>query len=659
MKRQTIDVVLFCYLLVLLSFFKLANIPELAAAVFVVPTFLIFPYLTGKYILIFARNTFLKVTKEGIVSEITLFWLFGTSAIFLASFFFSLLGIFNVYYVGILLLVIVASSIFINRRFTIISRSTDYDKVAYPKNAILKRNRLVAGVSILILGLVKAIYIRSFSAFPLQPALDPFSHMIIITGIELGKFSIFLSSYSSSFLVNAYLPIYHLLFASVQSLFGANSISIFWMMPFLMLPLFGIGIFLLSFKVSKNLNLAFLSAVFGLIFIEYGRLTNVWVFLPSTVVMLLAPFYLYVLIDKKITKDSLLLWLVPSLIIISFSFFTGTILAICGLFVLFFNKYYYKSDSKLAAHISILAICIAGFLFIEYLDIFRLENLLSFSWFNTDPTTDYLLNFDSKLEQLNLMFNGIIFLLAFIGAVLSFFSNKAKIELLGILFIFLTFLYFLPASFSMRAGEFLHILVAFFGAYVISKVIKMDIFVSKKWSQICLITIVVVFSVIVLVSLSSSYFSMFSSWNYYDDSATSFSYFEKDMGGWLENNTALNTIIVSEPETQNILGGFSNRETIKGPYMSVTEQILLKEAILTGDANRSNYLIKSLVKDGESIVVIVSGRVFWWANQNNRFTPVYGPHKFEMFDGFSKFYDEDYFEFLHDENKEIYAFKLK
>jgi len=634
------DLILFGYVLIAGAACNLLGAPEIVKAFLSLPTLIILPYLLGKYAMTpccFLRN---RISRFNNISKTLIFWCFGVILITFFAVLLTLLNLFSVY-------TLIAMTVLVPA-IGLASKKQD----CWKKSITDKRS----ASGLLIVGLISvtlATIFRGFAPFPLQPGLDIFSHTLIINKIvEQNYFSLFLTNFSSAFLVNAYLPSYHLLISVLSKIFNTEPLSIFWTTPFLSIFIFSAGTFLFSLKVSKNFSLSLIAALIGAGIIESGRVVGITYFVPSTVVMLLMPFCLYTILDQKLEEVLLAgIFFIP--VLLFFSFFTGFLFLVVLIAYLAITKLSQTYPEKFRGLLILFVFGVFLFLLTQKYALFSIDKIISFDWFRGNTSIEYMLSGVTKLNLLQSWYSLPVLCLTALGCLWALINYKInELKMLGV-FSVLLLLYALPVAFIERLAQFIHVFVSYFAASAVIVCIGRATSTVARLLQVFLFLTLLM---LLLFSLNIQYITTVRSWNNLDGSFTFFSQDEYLMGGWLKKNTPQTSVVLSDPLTQAVIAALANRESLRGAFPYPEEQKSLKEIILTSNAVAANNQIKSLVENNFT-VIIISGRTYKWAAQN-KFDLVHGPQKFQNFSGFEKFYDGAYFEYLYDVNNEVYAFRL-
>jgi hypothetical protein len=90
------------------------------------------------------------------------------------------------------------------------------------------------------------------SPVPFQPNWDAFAHLRVIDGLLRGQWSIWTSDYSTTFRVNAYLPVHHLAIAMGSWLAGVSPLAVYWGGPVAMYVAFGAVTYALAWRFTRR-----------------------------------------------------------------------------------------------------------------------------------------------------------------------------------------------------------------------------------------------------------------------------------------------------------------------------------------------------------------------------------------------------------------------
>jgi hypothetical protein len=147
---------------------------------------------------------------------------------------------------------------------------------------------------------------------------------------------------------------------------------------------------------------------------------------------------------------------------------------------------------------------------------------------------------------------------------------------------------------------------------------------------------------------------------------TLFSDFEYDMGIWIRDNTPINSVVLSDPETIYLLSGLSGRNAIIPNTMVVqslqfSDQIklkLIKVNILNTLDPELAYNYSYIIGKNYKVIIVISGRTAEWVSTIS-YQYIQKPDSYYGLTGFQKFFNQSYFRCLKScgENQ-IFAFEL-
>lgn len=248
----------------------------------------------------------------------------------------------------------------------------------------------------------------------------------------------------------------------------------------------------------------------------------------------------------------------------------------------------------------------------------------------------------------------------------------------------ISILYFSPILNIERVALYSIPLISLISAYIIYKSIK----ISSRTNQYRSIRIILLLLLIplIILSLFASYsntieFSMNikSTDGYYSH----FTQYEYDLGRWVKQNTEKDTLIISDRSTEFIIGGLANRDIViaRGKDRRFDEVTVIADIMLDSDAESAHKKIKEIsnygnftsytytykqeeIKKHNQTLIIINGRtvnVLKAYQKNGALSARHAgtPVNFETFDGFSKFFNEEFFELIYSIPGNIYVFEVK
>lgn len=598
-------------------------------------SFLALPYLSGK--IVFIKNKRLDIDRLSCAAKFVLSWSSGLFIMLLISVLLSYVNYFDIRIVYTIMLLLSIFMVF-HSRYVI-----QFNKESLKKNSFV--------IFLVFIALFKVSIIKSLSPYPLQIAADIFSHMLIISKINEGFFSIFLTDYSNAFFINAYTPIFHLLLSLITKLHNITVIDFTWVYPFFSYIFYPIGVYLLSYKLTNIRYIGFLSGILSILFMEYGLVTSIFTLIPSTLLMLLAPFYLFVFIEvnddiKNIDKNIAfgLLFLISS---ISFFIHFMMGLLIIAIFVSYlFMKNIFEINKLWLLSNRLIFIIIFFSVVLIYVGLWNLDNLV-IDLFQKESNTNYILNYDFKYNLLGDWFSNEIFFFSIIGIIISTLFFSMKLIRFSLIHMALIILYFMAISFSMRVYFLLHITVAIFASvlfYDITKIKRINILVVMI---LCIVIVIFpLFTTINYITVSQSKNTQLST----------FTMAEYELGRVLQCPSGEKCMLVSEPQTQNIMSGLSGIESLNTFFTPQDTQAKIKDAFNDNDVISMHTKFLSLTNNSHTIVII-NGRVESWIT-NEDYTPRFYPYPLNDISRFHNFFNSSYFKPLFNKSNEIYAFEV-
>jgi hypothetical protein len=97
------------------------------------------------------------------------------------------------------------------------------------------------------------------------------------------------------------------------------------------------------------------------------------------------------------------------------------------------------------------------------------------------------------------------------------------------------------------------------------------------------------------------------------------------MANWIKENTLEDILIISDPDTQNIIEGLSNRLTIGGAFMGEEDQKDVLKLInsLTCEEYFNNLNYYFTTYNVKEIVIVITDRTIYWEKYGIRaFKPI-------------------------------------
>lgn len=643
---------LFFYSIFVLVITHIFELPLFIKSFLGATVFFIVPYLVGMYLV----STITKIFKYDLVYKAPFnyifYWAIGNIAILILACLLLTLDIFNIY---ILIALIIAS-------FTLCIFKVGNQKY------INSNDKFPLIITILI-GLVSVIFMKIYSPFPFIANWDLFPTEFIVDRIvNRNEFYIFSESYSPlTFNAKYDIRSYNLLFAIASVWSSSKPLYISWFGSFIHVPIYLIGVYLFSYHFSRDKAISVISVfIAAWISIHNAPPAGMQNFISGIIIASFFPYFM-VFADKyvceeKLNNRALIFFITMLLFVITFHYIISImVLAVPILYVLVLKMRYNKVIKWI---VSVLTITLFTTLLIQYkYNIINTSyNFIDFMQTSESGSINY--SFINKLDKLVEWYPPIIIYVAILGMailVIPLFKksrpfNLEKISCLCITTISILLIYISPITYIHRIIILIHPFISFFAAFIIMKIMRI---ISNRGKYV-ISTNVVLIIVILTILLLQAPFTLITTQSTSGDAnnvATSFMYYDIEMGEWLKENVPENTIIISEKEQQNILMGLSGLDSIGGAYSSTKHEILIKSIFTTPDAKVAHNLVSQIIENDTPVIIIMSGRVSK-SIKENRSQPVYFPVDFKHFNGFNKFNNSQYFNMIHNIDNQIYAYEV-
>lgn len=288
--HRIINVVDMLYFACIIITSQSSFLPDIAKMFLSLPYFIVVPYLIGKFLMFSFKKT-IPTTSEDLVKDCIGSWSIGILALFSIGLFLQVIGTFNIYLYTLIIFVFIAISK-LNSTKCGIELGTIIRK--------LKPNAKSLWILLLVIfiGLIPPIVQSQLWSFPLKYDSDGFK-IVMVTKEIIQQNSIDLYSV-------IHLPIESVVLSIPSMLFSMEPSYYLWGLPFLIYPLFAIAVYLLAYKLSDNVLLSIIAAVFSMCFFGGGtNVFNLFMILPRNLVGLLFLFSLFLLLPKSDSDVSL------------------------------------------------------------------------------------------------------------------------------------------------------------------------------------------------------------------------------------------------------------------------------------------------------------------------------------------------------------------
>jgi hypothetical protein len=559
----------------------------------------------------------------------------------------------------------------------------------------------------LLVGLSFALYVRSFSPYPLSPGFDVFAHVYVIKSVLSGIID-------TSTVV--YFPSFHILVAPALATFNANVIDIFWSGSLLLFSLFAISIYAMSFWLTRNELSSLVVTIIGLSITEMGWVPSMQVFYPSSLVMSIFPMTFFVIgtiwaspnrFDKG--KFPVMSRLKPNnikfQIIVTLMVFAGMIMIhpdlglVADLILLSYLVviHYVTKSNSLLLLVRVATVSIGIILLFYLWGYITFQALLIHNFGGKMVDLSYLYNTSIKVMHLGQWYSIQIITISVAGLIVLSFFNDRKTVVLGFLASIILLIYFQNIVLIDRIMTLERPLLAFAAATLlmlpVSVVFKRDrvfgqvteqskssIFHFAKIAKLRLEKLSVltlsqpqsrttlVYTIIVVILLfpvmMKPYDIYISPYSEHADAFANFSYQELNAAKYIEKATPHNYLIFSDPFTVLEMRGLAFRENIPDIGWSMTVAKSVKSLMMDQSAHDAYKKIMS--KYGNKLLIVITPRTSEWLRNinlnsdvapNNYFVS-FPIENFKSFEGFAKFFDYRYFNLIY-KSDNIFVFTPK
>ncbi len=455
---------------------------------------------------------------------------------------------------------------------TILSRSTPY-------------------LLIFVLSLLVYSLWRSDVSYPLPLDWDFFHHQTLTNQLLSGRLSLLNSKLSDTFIFNGYLPFFHLANTWAQLIIPTDPLIYFYFAQFLHL----FTALLATYTLLPSIAVLILS---GLIFESYLAVPTLML-IPQT---LTAIIFIFLLSD--VLKSNRFTWLKAALslpAIICLHFVTGTIATFALILALILKRL-----RHLNRFVYILFPLLLILPFIK-------EFPIDLSSINSGEAANFIISSKDKLHYLQI-FSGFLliplFLLGISRILKSKLSRPKTILIIGLILLLPT-LAPIPYAFKfLSLSRYLLLAVTAIGFQTLANRITSPWLKTTSYLLLTLTLIPIFLNSSNLIKKHHSYTATTNQMSLAELQAAQFlkqNYFRSD------------TLLVSDPATQQILEPLSGINTPGGAYMNQTNRQLLLKAYQHSNLNQAKNTLWQ-IKDSLSpkhtpqrLLLVTSGRYFAWS----------------------------------------------
>jgi hypothetical protein len=414
--------------------------------------------------------------------------------------------------------------------------------------------------------------------------------------------------------------LFQILIAALSYVIGVSPYVLFWIAPFVTIPLFGLLIYIVTFSIIKKPIYALFASLIALSISGGDSFLGPQYFFPSTVsiiIFLLIATYLLGFENRSRFQTTL-----------AFAFF-----------LLFYSFYYFP-----------LIVTLPFFLFFLYrnsiikkwsrnrsimLSSFALILMITFSWIGSSLLGTETFTVTQKLEMLNYVYPASLLILFALGAsiiVWKWIDNSYRDKTIVFLLVYtlsLIVIFFLPPFLSIRSEIFFRSLFAIIASFPIVLLLKVSY--SKRivknvsgMVSFALNKLPLIFSTFFVILLIASSTQPYIS---YSENVPFFSNISSDefsAAEWIKSNTPSSGYILTDPSTGYILRGLTLRNSstsfiVDGHTPSPKDQSNLTKIIWsffreTDLSILSNYYGE--LPEKPEIIVLTTRTTSWLNSQN-------------------------------------------
>ena len=441
---------------------------------------------------------------------------------------------------------------------------------------------------------------RSGTQYPFTLNWDFFHHQTLANNIMAGSLSPLNSHISDTFIFNGYSNLFHLLYLLPQLLFRADILTYFWWLE--LFHLFSIAA--VTFYLAKIINpsnwLAIPASIFSTFVFESYIGYTAFLFIPQTFTVFIAFLLVGTLLkphslSTKKTVCTNLIFLVLLHFVIGLA--TLLLLAAAALFR-FLQNHLSLRLQFLPLFLLLLSIVIIPFIKLPF----------DLNFLNQGEAASFNLTLLQKYQYYATFSGWLLFIFFAIGTIFTF--VKRQYQNLTLLFIALCTILalMLPLAYSFKFSVLAHIplsLIAGYGFYSLVKTIH-----SRFIRTLALSSLTVTLSFILLSSSNSLKNTLITPY-----SQAQFSTAEYAAALFLKANyaTKANTLLISDPATQQILEPLSGLNSQGGAYANPGTRVKLINFNNTGSIYPLFSIHDTLLShQPDHYLLILSGRYFRW-----------------------------------------------
>lgn len=478
------------------------------------------------------------------------------------------------------------------------------------------RDALWIGAAALF-GLVLAIWYRWDSPPPFHPAWDAFAHLRIIDGMMDGRFSLLASDYSATFRVNAYLPTQQLTVAIASQLTAVEPLTVYWGGTYVVMA----GFAALCFTIGRSIGLPRGASLIGGCAAVIGTFPFQGIsfmgLAPAALAALAYPVQLVLATRRKPgIAGRLAIATVIGVGAAAMHFFVGGGALVFGWIAVL-------AAANLRPVPRAWRIAVAATLVIVALGALSYANVLRF------PTRDLAVVDEAEYQltritslavrerDFTLRMSPLLFVATGLGAVGLLRDSDPRRRALGLMWGATVAVVFLPIAGADRAIAVAPAVIAPTAAYAVDRALRLGMGAVDATRDRALAT-----GFALACGLAIAFLPVVRQVQFQEGQSTigpylsSFLPAEREAATTLREQTPSDTVILSDPVSQEIFGGLGDRESYGGgPFASDLQLASLYTALTASTPAEQWAGIKNVAgtASGSAVpVIVVTGRTAAW-----------------------------------------------
>jgi hypothetical protein len=434
---------------------------------------------------------------------------------------------------------------------------------------------------------------------------DLFEHQTLVNIMLHGKMSFVTSQLSDTFRFNGYSTLFHSILASVQRLIPVEPLPFWWMTQHIYTFFAVLAGFVLMKTITKRTLGGILGAATSAFLFESSVIYSPFFLIPQTMCALLGAltlsYVIYSYNEHKSFSWGILVTFFIAMILMHYIVGTVCVLGIL-LYITFLHRIFQHQNVMLTT-IGILSLGVfAGGLFLPVLK----PELLSI---NFGEASSYSYDFIQKFRFFHTWYGFGFELLAPFGILTLLFSKKQTLRAFGAISLLFLMLVMTPIPYIEKTYAF--------GRYIILAVMAMSVFHISNFSKHIFVkglaSGIFIFGMLVILIVNSEQWKFE---NKYMGKMTHVSPSEIEATKYIKTHYGTtDTLLISDPATQNIFEGLSDVNSQGGAYMNESSRRILHDVfgVKTLQISALSEIKDSVVKDKpDTTLLVVTSRYFSW-----------------------------------------------